>query len=135
MKKTIFTIAYTAIIIASFSGCSSSQSTASSIENFAKQETEQLVITYLKQKLAAGHPQLAGVLSSATASTAMSSILGGNSSTTGALTGLVSSQFGVNQQGVTNQVTSSGSTLGSLASFLVQNTNASTLTSLVSKVK
>ncbi|MBS1647927.1 MAG: hypothetical protein JST67_11355 [Bacteroidetes bacterium] len=133
MKKTILCAA---VFLTFASSCSSPKSAAvATVENVAKQETEQLVVSYLTRKLAPNHPQLAGLLGSAVASTAMSYILGSNGTNTGALSNLVASQFGVSPQAVTNHVNSSGSTLGSLASFLVQNTNPSTLTTLLSGLK
>ncbi|MEO8762041.1 MAG: hypothetical protein ABI388_11175 [Bacteroidia bacterium] len=140
MKKTILTIACTAMAMTFSQSCSSTKSgttspLAAEVKSFAKQESEQLVVSYLQKKLAPSHPQLASLLASATSSTLMTSILGSNGANTGTLTSLISSQFGVAQPAVTSNVTSSGSTLGSVASFLVQNTNASTLSSLISAVK
>ena len=140
MNKSILTIAFAVMVMTFSESCSSTKSSTSSvaateIKSIAKQEGEQLVVTYLQKKLAPSHPQLASLLGSASTSTPMTSILGSNGTNTGALTNLISSQFGVSQPAVTSNVTSSGSTLGSLASFLVQNTNASTLSTLLSAVK
>jgi len=140
MKKKFIYFAFAAMVITFSESCSSTKPGTSSVvgsevKSIAKQEGEQLVVTYLQKKLAASHPQLASLLGNATASTPMTSILGSNGANTSALTNLVSSQFGVSQPAVTSNVTSGGSTLGSLASFLVQNTNTSTLSSLLSTVK
>ncbi len=140
MKKLTLTIACLSIVIIFSQSCSSTKSgttspLASEMKSFAKQEGDQLVVSYLQKKLAVGHPQLASLLGAANASTPMQSILGTNGANTGTLTSLISSQFGVSQPAVTSNVTSGGSTLGSVASFLVQNTNASTLSSLMSAVK
>ena len=140
MKKSILTFTCAVVIMTFNESCSSTKSGASSgvgseVKSVAKQESEKLVVAYLQKKLAANHPQLAGLLGNATGLTPLTSILGANGTNTSALTSLISSQFGISQPAVTSNVTSSGSTLGSLASFLVQNTNESTLASLVSTVK
>ncbi len=140
MNKLILRIACALMAITFSQSCSTTKSGTTSnfeseVKSFAKQESEQLVVSYLQRKLAPNHPQLASLLGAATSSTLMTSILGSNGSNTNALTNLISSQFGVSQPAVTSNVTSNGSTLGSLASFLVQNTNASTLSSLLSAVR
>ncbi|MBI1287139.1 MAG: hypothetical protein GC178_06115 [Flavobacteriales bacterium] len=136
MKKVFVTMASAALLVTSVSSCSSTQGISGSalgqeVKTLAIQESEQLIVNYLTQKLAGGHPTLASVLKGANASSTLSSILGGNTANTNLLSSLIASKFGLNQNAVSTAVTRSGSTLGSLASFIRTNSSASTLASVL----
>lgn len=138
MKKIFVAFAGSALMLTSVSSCASSQATVSStgsaLKSVASQATQQLTITYLTQKLAGQNPTLKSVLAGATANTSLASILGAGGQNTSLLSSLVSSQFGLSNTSVTNALNTSG-TLGNFANFLGTNTNASTLTSLLSGLR
>lgn len=133
MKKVFIAFAGVAVFIASIgsiTSCSTSKKTSDTTKGVVQQEAERLVIIYLTQRLAANHPTLASVLNTATASTSLSTILA-NGVNTSTLTNLISSQFGISQTSVASALGRKGGTLGTLAAFIVKNTDTAKLAALI----
>jgi hypothetical protein len=130
MKK-VSLVCLSLALLMSLSGCSSLLGTSSSSEQSTVSSVLQtLLLEYLMGTLGTD-TALSSSLNKATASTTLSSILGGSTTKTDLLTSLVSSKFSIPQASVKTAVTSSNSTLGSLATFIGQNSNASTLSNVL----
>lgn len=130
MRK-VFVIICCFVLMLSVGSCSSTGVLSNSaVKSMVTAEVQDLLVEYLTKKIGKG-TVLSDVLSKATASTTLSSILKGNGDNTNLLSDLISSKFALSGNSVMKAITGESSTLGSLAKFIGSNSSTPTLSDVL----
>jgi len=113
-------------MMTSFTGCGTTGSSGSTAGSVVTTVLEALLVEYITGSLGTS-TSLASSLSKATGTTTLASLTGGDAVKTELLSSLVSSKFSIQKDAVTSAISSTGSTVNSLAKFIETNSSEATL--------
>jgi len=126
MKKIFAVLFASAFMMTSFTGCGTTGSSGSTAGSVVTTVLEALLVEYITGTLGTS-TSLSSSLSKATGTTTLASLTGGDAAKTELLSNLVSSKFAIQKDAVTSAITSTGSTVNSLAKFIETNSSEATL--------
>jgi hypothetical protein len=126
MKKILSVLLASAFMMTSFTGCGTTGSSSSTAGSVVTTVLEALLVEYITGSLGTS-TSLASSLSKATGTTTLASLTGGDAVKTELLSSLVSSKFSIQKDAVTSAISSTGSTVNSLAKFIETNSSEATL--------